>query len=66
MSVVGSASPTTLVVLATWSASRPVASPVPSHSAVVYLIFTTEVECHHSAAEEVAQTARCQPCWIFW
>ncbi|MQM16635.1 hypothetical protein Taro_049594, partial [Colocasia esculenta] len=46
------------------SASRPVASPVPSHSAV-------EVESHHPAAEEVAQPARCQPCWTpamldFW
>ncbi|MQM10316.1 hypothetical protein Taro_043208 [Colocasia esculenta] len=42
-----SASPTTTVVLATGSASRPVASPVPSHSAA-------GVESHHLAAEEVA------------
>ncbi|MQL97986.1 hypothetical protein Taro_030687 [Colocasia esculenta] len=47
---IGSASPTTPVVVATGSASRLVASPIPSHSAVV-------VESHHPAAEEVAQPA---------
>ncbi|MQL77024.1 hypothetical protein Taro_009433, partial [Colocasia esculenta] len=40
-----------------WSASRPVASPFPSHS-------PPEVESHLPAAEEVAQLAGHQPCWI--
>ncbi|MQM17184.1 hypothetical protein Taro_050153 [Colocasia esculenta] len=39
------------------SASHPVASPVPSHSAI-------EVESHLLAVEEVSQPAGRQPCWI--
>ncbi|MQM07597.1 hypothetical protein Taro_040438 [Colocasia esculenta] len=58
---------TTLVVLATGSASRPttlVVLTIRSASPTTPVVPVTEVENHHPAAEEVAQPARRQSCWI--
>ncbi|MQL79074.1 hypothetical protein Taro_011519, partial [Colocasia esculenta] len=55
---IGTASPSTPVILATGSASCPVVSPFPSQR-------PTEVDSHHRAAdEEGPQLPRRQPCWI--